>query len=423
MNKFIKMGLPIILLSNLILCPPVYADSDTEINGTVRASTIDVSASGTSTYTINGKALTSDTIGIVNNSNFPISVGVVKAEKTIGTLLDVLPQSVGNKQDWFNLGRKDSNSKIALGLKHTSGDYLEEDEPDILYFKEVQDEGTLPLGSVAAKGNLGYEINGFYGLAFSSDVSEQYKITWDISLYQDYTYIDHEADSIYVYAPTDYPDGEKDGIKGTAIIQALKTAGSSEMIVPELYETASGDLYKVVGLGNGVYAGRSAIQKITILDNIESIGQGVFQSCTGLKSVSIPDSCKTIGASAFYGCSNLESIYLPDGVELTGTNTFNQTGLKKVRLPEGMTTLPTGTFNTCKSLKMVSLPSTLETIEDAAFTACESLESLDIPASVTSFNDELSQCKNFKALYVHTEELKNTLEAKFKNTDIKVILE
>lgn len=414
--------LPFLLVSSVILnifSPIVYAaDSSTIINGTTKASTIDVSASGTANYTINGKSITSDTIGIINNSNFPISIGVAKVEKTLGNLLDVLPELIGNKYDWYNLGKTESNSKIALGLKHTGGDYLEEFTLDTLFFKNVQDSTeSIGLGALASKGNAEYQIDGFHGLAFSSDISEQYKITWDIGIYEDYTYIDEEENSIYVYSFTDY-DTEEDGISGTAIIQALKTAGTTEMIVPE-YRIENGNRYKVIGLGNGVFAGRSAIEKITLPSSIESIGEGTFQACSNLQQINIPKSCMTLGGSAFYECKNLKSIYLPDGLTFTGVNIFYNSGIESIRLPEGITTLPTNSFSSCTSLKIVVFPSTLECVEQNCFDDCNSLLSLDIPSNVTVFDDDLYNCSNLSTVYVHTQALKDYME---NVTSVEVVL-
>ncbi len=421
--RSIKKTLPFLLIGSMIFSMfgsvAYAADSDTVVNGTVKASTIDISASGTANYTIDKKTLTSDTIGIINNSNFPISVGVAKVEKTLGNLSDVLPELIGNKYDWYNLGRAESNSKIALGLKHTGGTYLEKTEPDTLYFKKVQDSSSaLTLGALASKGSLNYEISGYHGLAFNSDVSEEYKITWELGIYEDYTYIDEEESSIYMYSFTDYAT-EENGISGTAIITGLKTAGTSEMIVPE-YRIESGKTYKIIGIGDGVFASRSAIQKLTLPSSIESIGTAAFQSCSNLQQINIPESCKTLGGSAFYNCTNLKSIYLPDGLILSGTNTFNGSGIVSIRLPEGMTTLPSRTFNGCVSLRNIIFPSTLEIVEDDCFTSCRSLLSLDIPSNITSFNSPFYDCDNLKAVYVHTQEMKDFFDT--KSLSVKVVL-
>ena len=347
-KKLIHKFFPYFLSCSMVLgnILPVAADSNTLINGTVEASKIDISASGTTTYTINGKTLTSDSIGVLNNSNFPISIGVAKVEKTIGTLADVLPDSVGDEEAWFNLGRKDSNSKIALGLKHTSGDYLEEITSGTLYFKQVQDSSkSIGLGAVEAKGSVNYEIDGFHGLSFSSDITEQYKITWDISLYgssgstkgDTETYsVDREEDTPLNYeltttspqasikdtltdlfgvhtvqaAPVDVPKSEVSNVVGEATITGLKDKSITELYIADYYEDENGNFYKITGIKDGTSSNPtidgSKIGTIVIGDNVEEIGDYAFYS-TKVDNLVLPDSLKRIGKYAFDSC-NLETI-------------------------------------------------------------------------------------------------------------------
>lgn len=367
---------PCILSCSLIMGSvlPVSADASTEINGSIKSASIDISASSTANYIINGKTITSDTIGILNNSNFPISIGVANVEKTIGNLEDVLPESVGTQEQWFNLGKKDSESKIALGLKHTGGDYLDEFTSDTLYFKNVQDAtDSIGLGALASKGNVEYQIDGFYGLAFSSDISEQYKITWEIGLYGNddssssgesdsgdvSTYsVDREIDTPLSYeltnttetasigdtlsdlfgvhtvqaAPIDVPKNEVVNVVGEATITGLKDSSISELYIADYYQDDNGDYYKITGIKSGTASSPtingSNISDVVIGNNIEEIGDYAFYS-KKVDTIEIPESVKRIGNYAFYSC-NLSSINsdkrgvwnFPDSIEEIGNYAF-----------------------------------------------------------------------------------------------------
>ncbi len=212
MKKNLSKMLILSMIYNLVFTYnfSVLADAETQISGNITASAIDISASSEINYMIDGKTLTSDSVEIINNSNFPITVGVADVQKTIGTIQDVLPDEVGSQEQWFQLGRAASNSKIALGLKHSSGDYLEQYLVDTLYFRSIQDsESPIYLVSLGASSNIGYQISGFHGLAFDSDIQEQYKIVWDIGLYEGSSE-DSGSGETEVITPT--PEPEEDSI-------------------------------------------------------------------------------------------------------------------------------------------------------------------------------------------------------------------
>ena len=285
-RKILNKFFPYLLVSSMVLgnLTPVYADSETQVQGTIQASTIDVSASATANYSITGKTITSDAVGIVNNSNFPINLGVARVEKTLGSLEDVLPETVGDENAWFSLGKNDSNSKIALGLKHTSGDYQNTIKSDTLYFKEVMDSlNAVQLGTLAAKGSINYEIDGFHGLAFTSNLSEQYKITWDLGIYKGESTstftIDKESETPLEYetktnltasinnvvdsldnlfgvhtvmaAPIETNEIDSSKIVGTAMISGLKDENATEIYVADYYEDKDGNLYRIIGIKEG----------------------------------------------------------------------------------------------------------------------------------------------------------------------------
>ena len=201
--KKMKRFLPFALVSSMILSNivPVFAESkEVQISGEIKAATIDISTNITAsvggdgtTYTIDpnaedGNYLTSNEITIINGSNFPIKLGVADAENQTNNLTDVLPTDVGSgtKEDWYALGKTDSESKIALGLKNSSGTKIKNLVEGITYFKTIQDleDSSIDLGVVGAGGSISYEVDGFHGLAFSQAIeTEKYNIVFDVSLY------------------------------------------------------------------------------------------------------------------------------------------------------------------------------------------------------------------------------------------------
>lgn len=421
--KTIRKVLPLLLASSMLvnMCSSVaYADSDTIINGTIKASTIDISASGTATYTIDEKTLISDTLQVLNNANFPVSIAVADVTKTSGTIEDVLPSAVGTQDDWFNLGRKDSESKIALGLKHTGGDYLEEFTSDTVYFKNIQDStDPISLGAIAANTNAEYEIDGFHGLAFSSEISEQYKITWDIGLYDGSgssggssgsesgdvnTYsVDREEDTALTYdltnndtasaasmfslddlfgvhtvkaAPIDVPQDEVTNIVGEATITGLKDTSISELYIADYYQDENGDYYKITGIAEGTAEDPTiesdSLTKVVISGAITEIPNYAFYGNKNITDVVVEDGVTRIGKFSFYSCSNLEKLILPNSLDIIDHQAFsycyNLTSVNSDEegvcdLPDGLETIGVQAFFANYNLEDIYIPVTLKTMD------------------------------------------------------------
>ena len=62
-------------------------------------------------------------------------------------------------------------------------------------------------------------------------------------------------------------------------------------------------------IGDGAFAGNTAITGIVVPEGVTAIGDNAFNGCTGLKTVVIPGSVTSIGEGAFSGCDGLEYIY------------------------------------------------------------------------------------------------------------------
>lgn len=351
------------ILSKLLICSTIYslfftynsvlADAETQINGNITSSAIDISASSEINYMIDGKTLTSDSVEIINNSNFPITVGVADVEKTIGTIQDVLPDEVGSQEQWFLLGRAASNSKIALGLQHSSGEYLEQYLTDTLYFRSVQDsENPIYLGAISAASNIGYQISGFYGLSFDTDIQEQYKIIWNIGLYEGATE-DSGGEVEEIITPTPEPSLPPEEIvtfsDETTIVERHQMYDGYEIIddYSRMSEYANTGLYDsfigeyilgTVKISDEIYLGDiSSATNYTVpnyIYNDEGVykvveyGDNIFNFDSNLNKLIIPYGIECIGANNFIKSTDdyIDYLIIPDSITSIGDGCFNGNG-------------------------------------------------------------------------------------------------
>ena len=77
-------------------------------------------------------------------------------------------------------------------------------------------------------------------------------------------------------------------------------------------------------IGDSMFKGCSALQSVTLTNNLTWIGNSAFEDCKALQSITLPDSLTRIGDSAFYGCSSLTSIVIPANVTYVGGLAFGE---------------------------------------------------------------------------------------------------
>ena len=182
------------MIASTLLATPVYADdSETILNGTINASTFDVSVSSNATYTINpnatdGNYFSASEIGIVNNSVMPIKLDI-KSITASTSMTDVLNTDVGTgtKEEWYALGATDSKAKIALSLKEVAdkSTWRSKTRDTDIFFKEIlglTNGAVIELGTVNSGDTVTYSLDGFHGLAFSEGISNTNTITWSVQL-------------------------------------------------------------------------------------------------------------------------------------------------------------------------------------------------------------------------------------------------
>lgn len=200
----------------------------------------------------------------------------------------------------------------------------------------------------------------------------------------------------------------------------------------------------VASIGNGAFAGCSALTNIVIPNSVVSIGVGAFAGCRSLRGISLPDCVTSIGGAAFIGCSSLTTIDFPTGVTSIGKDAFNGcsaltsitfhkgltsigesafrgcgaltsivvekgntvydsrencnaiiekktnvlvVGCKNTIIPAGVVSVGASAFRGCIDLISISFPSSVTSIENSAFRGCSNLASISLPNSLTSIGD------------------------------------
>ena len=77
-------------------------------------------------------------------------------------------------------------------------------------------------------------------------------------------------------------------------------------------------------IDDSMFKGCSALQSVTLTNNLTWIDNNAFEDCKALQSITLPDSLTRIGDSAFYGCSSLTSIVIPAKVTYVGGLAFGE---------------------------------------------------------------------------------------------------
>ena len=208
----------------------------------------------------------------------------------------------------------------------------------------------------------------------------------------------------------------------------------TQIEIPSTFSTYSGVMYKIIAIGNGVFAncpaltrvvipntvvdininafyGCTSLKEIVIPESVKFIGESAFENCTSLTNIKIPESINGIIARTFCGCESLTEINLPNNVKFIGESAFEKCiSLTKIQIPESVKKISKRTFYDCTSLKEVIIPDTVTDIETMAFCGCESLNNLVIPPKVVNLGVNLfSNCKNLTSITIPVQFLRENL--------------
>lgn len=84
----------------------------------------------------------------------------------------------------------------------------------------------------------------------------------------------------------------------------------------------SADLHNVTSIGKRAFYNCTALETVTLSDDITSISERTFANCTSLKAVRIPDNVKNVAMEAFLNCSAMTRLTIGTSVESMEYNTF-----------------------------------------------------------------------------------------------------
>ncbi len=132
-----------------------------------------------------------------------------------------------------------------------------------------------------------------------------------------------------------------------------------------------------------IFAECTALQSVTLSENVVSIGESAFEGCVSLSSVSSTDGLASIGPYAFEGCIALTDIRFESSVRDFGYYCFKDcSGLLTFAFTDSVTVIPEGMFFGCASLSQVSLGDNIESIGNYAFVDCKDLGAIFISYKV-----------------------------------------
>lgn len=195
-------------------------------------------------------------------------------------------------------------------------------------------------------------------------------------------------------------------IDGESEVTLISYSGEvvSNVTVPEtVINKDTGISYRVSGIGNNAFFGKTNIQVITIGDTVTYIGSKAFMGCSGLNTVTIGVNVREIQYEAFSECSNLVSIEIPQNVITIKDGAFKKcTSLTNIVFRSlSYYEICSSTFEGCTRLASFDIPSTVIDIDSKAFYKCSSLKTVNIPEEsrlLHIYDDAFGYCSSLKTI-------------------------
>ncbi|MBQ4558582.1 MAG: leucine-rich repeat domain-containing protein [Clostridia bacterium] len=126
--------------------------------------------------------------------------------------------------------------------------------------------------------------------------------------------------------------------------------------------------------GNYSFQNCQMLTDLNIPSSISQIGVRCFGGCKNLTNVTIENGVKIIGITAFLGCEKIKEIYIPDSVTNLYNQSFNGSGLIKIRLSNNLETIETAFYN-CRQLVSITIPKSVKMMSNP-FYYCKALTSV-----------------------------------------------
>ena len=171
----------------------------------------------------------------------------------------------------------------------------------------------------------------------------------------------------------------------TAVLEtSTRLVEDRDLQIPE-YIDAYGESYRVVEIGDDVFAGNTSIRTVTLPPSLQTIGKRAFQDCDSLVSINL-ENVKKIGVDAFNSCDLLKSVDL-SSLFFIDEHTFSSCyALESVKISEKTTSIGYDAFWYCERLFSVIIPDGVESIGDNAFENC-GLRKLTLGKNVKTIGD------------------------------------
>lgn len=174
------------------------------------------------------------------------------------------------------------------------------------------------------------------------------------------------------------------GERNAVLEKSTRPVEDRDLQIPEYIE-AYGESYRVVEIGDDVFAWNTSIRTVTLPPSLQTIGKRAFQGCDSLVSINL-ENVKKIGVDAFNSCDLLKSVDL-SSLFFIDEHTFSSCyALESVKISEKTTSIGYDAFWYCERLFSVVIPDGVESIGDNAFENC-GLRKLTLGKNVKTIGD------------------------------------
>lgn len=184
----------------------------------------------------------------------------------------------------------------------------------------------------------------------------------------------------------------------TAVLEtSTRPVEDRDLQIPEYIE-AYGESYRVVEIGDDVFAWNTSIRTVTLPPSLQTIGKRAFQGCDSLVSINL-ENVKKIGVDAFNSCDLLKSVDL-SSLFFIDEYTFKSCyALESVKISEKTTSIGYDAFGNCERLFSVVIPDGVESIGDNAFENC-GLRKLTLGKNVKTIGDNaFASCSDLMEIH------------------------
>lgn len=157
----------------------------------------------------------------------------------------------------------------------------------------------------------------------------------------------------------------------------------------EAFTSHNGVVFDKAGEWLYIYPAKKAGSEYTIPDGVKFILGYAFKNAILLEKVTMLEGLESIGAGGFMGCKALKSVVLPEGIIRINNDAFREcASLESINIPESVTTISNRIFYDCKALQTIGIHKNISAIRNDAFYRCNSLQSINVDSNNAVFSSE-----------------------------------